>query len=85
MPERRSHERLKYGPRVVGSALEFRMVLYAYIERMIGELDGFNKVVLRIAPADNKSESRKFRAVCVIELKAVTMTFIYRRRAAVNA
>ena len=61
---------------LVGTALEFRMILHRNEIRMICQFDCFNEMAVRRGSADPHSVCFKFLAVRVVELITVAVTFL---------
>lgn len=65
--------------RMIGAALELGMELYADEETQSGYLDGFNNAAVGRGAGNAKTGADKPLAQCVVELIAVTVTFMDER------
>ena len=75
MPDCRSHEAPEKRMRVVGAALEFRMVLHAHIKGPLRQLHSLHQSAVRGCAADDKPFVLQQLPVLIVEFIAVTMPF----------
>ena len=62
------------GVRFIGTALEFRVILYTYIERIVCNFNRFYEHIVRRGAADFKSRLFQFVFIAVVEFIAVSVS-----------
>ena len=77
MVDRRADKPEKERVRTVGTALEFRMELYAYAEGAARDFYRFNEPAVRRSAGNFQPGSLKLSAVFVVEFISVAVTLMY--------
>ena len=71
MRQRRAHKSLEQWMRLIGTALEFRVVLHAHMERTIGQFHRLNEPAVGRNAAESQALALEQVAVVVVELIAM--------------
>ena len=74
MLQGRANESHKQRVGLGGSALEFRVILYTYIERIVCNFNRFYEHIVRRGAADFKSRLFQFVFIAVVEFIAVSVS-----------